>query len=97
MKQMTIDEFGEVVDDMLTREAVKMTIYLPAGSQDVRIQDNLGLGGSAQFYILLKAIEPIYKNIYDNILDPTKAEAFIDGILGMIKADLMEASNGRVV
>lgn len=90
MIEFNIDTFGEIMDEFLERNPVQMLIELPEGTIEPVISDNIGMGGVVQLYILSKAICPIYKEIYDLLLDHSKHEEFIDEILALVKRDLMD-------
>ena len=91
-EMLTIETFGEIMDEFLKTSHVQMLIDIPEGTIEPEITDNIGMGGVMQFYILLTAIVPIYKNMLIPLLDPAKKEDFIDSILGLLKEDLMEAA-----
>jgi hypothetical protein len=89
-ERLTAEKFGDIIDEMLQQSHVQMLIDMPEGTIEPTIKDTLGLGGTVQFYILLNALKPVFKDICDNILDPNKTEDFVDGGLKLVKADLME-------
>lgn len=39
-------------------------------------------------------MKPIYKDIHDKLLDHSRHEDFIDGILQVVKNELMEVAEG---
>lgn len=92
MKEFNIDTFGEIMDEFLKRAPVQMLIEMPEGTIEPEITDNVGLGGVVQFYILLRTLCPIYKEIHDTLLDHSRHEQFIDGLLAVIKSDLMDVA-----
>lgn len=89
MAELNIDTFGEIMDEFLKRNHIRMLIDVPEGTDEPEIRDNVNLGGTVQFYILLCAIKPVYKAIWDKLLDHSKSEQFIDGVLGMVKSELL--------
>lgn len=92
MKELNIDTFGEIMDEFLKRAPVQMLIEMPEGTIEPEITDNVGLGSVVQFYILLQALCPIYKEIHDTLLDHSRHEQFIDDLLAVIKSDLMDVA-----
>lgn len=94
MSELSIDTFGEIVDNFLKKAPVQMLIEMPEGTIEPEIDDNVGLGGVVQFYILLQALKPIYKSIHDDILDHSQHENFIDTLLALVKKDLMDVAEG---
>ena len=95
MATLNIDTFGNIMDEFIEKNHIQMLIDIPAGTNEPQISDNAQLGGVVQFYILLAAMKPVYKDIYDKILDHDGQEAFIDGILNVVKKDLMEVAEGK--
>lgn len=89
MDTMNIDEFGKIMDEYLKKNHIQMLIDIPEGTNEPQIQDNAQLGGVVQFYILLTAMKPIYKYMCDNLLERSESEKFIDGILAIVKTELM--------
>ena len=97
-KELTIEEFGEIIDAFLKKNEINMLITLPEGTDKPQIRDNTGLGCTVQFYILLAAIQPVFKEMLET-LEPgeTQKESLIDGMLELVKDDLMNPKeDGRV-
>lgn len=93
MKKLTIDSFGEIIDQFLKDNKVCMLLTLPEGTLDVQVQDNVHMGSTVQFYILLNAIMPICDAMLKDIgIDRKSAERekVVDTLLGMIKDEIME-------
>lgn len=95
MAELNIDTFGEIMDDFIEKNHIQMLIDIPEGTNEPQIKDNAQLGGVVQFYILLTAMKPIYKDIHDKLLDHSRHEDFIDGILQVVKNELMEVAEGE--
>ncbi len=89
MAQMSMDDFEKIMDEYIEKNDVKMLIEIPAGTMEPQVKDSIGAGGVMQLFILLTAIRPIYRNIYE-MLDKKKEEEFVDGILELVKADMMD-------
>ena len=94
-KTLDIETFGEIMDDLIKENHVQLLVDMPEGTNEPEIKDNIGLGGTVQFYILLAAMKPVFKNIHDHILDHDKTEDFVDAVLDIVKEDLMEVVAGQ--
>lgn len=93
MEKLTLDTFGEIMDQFLKDNEVCMLLTLPEGTLDVQVQDNVHLGSIVQFYILLNAIKPICDAMLKDMgIDrkSTEWEKVVDTLLGMIKDEMME-------
>lgn len=90
MAKLDLDTFGEIMDRFIKENEVTMLVMLPEGSDDPVIEDNIKMGGVVQFYILIKAIVPIFMDIYDRILDHSRWEEFVDEVLEMVKEEIAE-------
>ena len=88
-ERLDIDKFGEIMEKIIEKFHVQMLIEMPEGTNEPEIADNIGLGGVVQLYILLAALKPIYKDMYEKVLDHSKHEEFIDGILSVVKSEMM--------
>ena len=89
---MDLDKFGEIMDNFLKDNDVSMLINIPDGTLDPIIKDNVGMGSVIRFYILLIALESIGKQLRSDmgIASQEGWEGAIDGILKLVKNDLME-------
>ena len=93
MEKLTLDSFGEIMDQFLKDNEICMLLTLPEGTLDVQVQDNVHLGSIVQFYILLNAIIPICcAMLKDMGIDrkSAKLEKVVDTLLGVIKDEIME-------
>ena len=95
MAELNIDTFGEIMDKFIEENHIQLLIDIPEGTNEPQVKNNANLGGVVDFYILLAAMKPIYKDIHDKLLDHSRHEDFIDGILEMVKAELMEVAEGN--
>lgn len=100
MSKLTLDSFGEIIDDFLKENEVHMLLTIPEGTLDVQVQDNTGLGSTVQFYILLNAIKPIgdamRKTFGIDVKSPEWAKT-VDVLLYLVKAEMLgdgEAQRG---
>ena len=92
-----IDSFGEIIDNFLKENPVQVLITMGRGTLDPDIKDNTGLGPVGRFYILLHAITKALNDLMDmrdkdgdTLLDPRKKEQLVDGILELVKNNLMD-------
>lgn len=86
-----IEDFGKKMDEFLTEANVWLKIKMPSGTQEVEIESNLGDVATVDFYILLKAMEKTMRQVLlDASVNPDKKEAMIDGMIELVKADLMD-------
>lgn len=92
MNELTLDSFGEIIDNFLKENEIQMLLTLPAGSLDTQFKDNVGVGSTVQFYILLKAIKPIVDDIQKTVgIDPKSHEweQCVDTLLKMVKEEVL--------
>lgn len=76
---MDIDKFGEIMDKFLTDAHVQMILESPEGTQEVTIEDNMGIGGTGQFFFLLKGIGVALRNMAA-IVGELDVEKFVDAL-----------------
>lgn len=92
---MTIDVFGDIIDNFLKSEDIRMMVWIPKGTDDVGIKDNIGAGSVVEFYIMIKALSKLLIDmIKDMGLLPNKRGDFLDGVLDLVKDDVMKATEG---
>lgn len=89
---MDLDKFGEIIDNFLKDNNISMLIEVPEGTLDPVIKDNADMGPVIEFYILLIALKAIGKQLRSDmgITSQEEWEGAIDGILKLVKKDLME-------
>lgn len=89
---MDLDKFGEIIDNFLKDNDVSMLINIPEGTLDPIVKDNTDMGSVIKFYILLIALKAIGKQLRSDmgIALQGEWEGAIDGILKLVKKDLME-------
>lgn len=87
---LDLDQFGEVMDNLLRDNEIQMLITMPKGTQEATIVDNLGLGGVVQLYICLNGIEAAVKNCAEFWKD-ADAEKIASAIAGLVEKDIQEA------
>ncbi len=96
MSELTLDKFGEIIDDFLTKNYIQMLVEMPKGTQNVTIIDNTEAGPVIHFYILLKALPAVFKKLAE-MIDINPAEDFIDTTLGMVKSEILEVLKDETV
>lgn len=89
--KLDLDRFGEIMDKFILENEVGMSIIMPEGTIEPEIQENTGMGPVMQFYILLNALVSVVKNVTDLMgIEKDAREDLVDGILGLVKKDIME-------
>ena len=63
MATLDFDTFGQIMDDFIKEAPIQMLIEMPAGTTDAKIRDNTQAGPVMQLYIILNAVEAIYKSM----------------------------------
>ena len=89
-KELTIETFGEIMDDFLKTNHIRVMIDIPEGTNDPEIRDNTGLGVAVWVYILMAAMVTVIGELDKKVLDHDKREDFIDACLAMVKDELMQ-------
>lgn len=91
---MDLEKFGEIIDNFLKENHVQMLIEIPEGTLEPIVKDNIGAGAVMKFYFLLNALSAVGKEMKKDMDIPSddreRWEQVVDGILDMVKADLME-------
>ena len=91
-EKFDLDTFGEIVDKFLEENEVTMLLTMPKGTQAVRVKDNVNLGPTVQFYIMLNSITAICKELRTLIGIDTASpewEHMVNVMLGMVKSDIL--------
>ncbi len=89
-KELTLETFGEIMDEFLKQNHIQVLIDIPQGTDEPKIRDNTGLGVAVWFYILMAAMAKVIRELDAKILDHEKRESFIDSCLAMVKDELMQ-------
>lgn len=88
-EKLTIEKFGEIMNDFLKENKINMLITLPEGSIEPQIQDNIAMGCVVQFYILLATLQTVFKEMFRTMnLDETEEENLIDLMMEMVKGEV---------
>lgn len=92
--ELDLEVFGKLMDDFIKKCHVQMLVEMPEGTNDASLTDNIGAGPVVQLYILINAMGPVLAEMIgiDGILDPCKAADFLDGVLEMVKHDVLDAA-----
>lgn len=90
--ELNMDTFGQIMDEFLTKNEIVMQITLPEGTEEATIKSNVE-AGVVELFILLKAIPAVWRKMVQGICGLPKEgqEEFADGILELIKKEMMEA------
>lgn len=91
--KLDINTFGEIIDRFIEENHIQMLIDLPEGEIEPTLVDNVEAGGVIQFYILLASLKSAFTRFMKDLLDRDLTESFIDQLLKMVKADLMDAAD----
>lgn len=91
MSGLTLDTFGKKMDEFIKYNEIKMLITMPEGTIETDVKDNVGCGSVMQFFIILNAIGGIGQQMKKEmqIEDDNKWEDVVDGLLELVKKDLM--------
>lgn len=87
MAKMSIDEFGEMMDQVIKDAPVKLLIDMPEGTTEAQLKDNMGMGAVMQFYIILNAVERIYADLCEQI-DLEDKELIADSLCNLLKESM---------
>lgn len=92
-KKLTLDTFGEIMDDFITKFKCQMLITFPEGSGQPEVTENMGIGPVGAFYFILKAITPVFRDMIKTMTigdnEPDK-EKVADAMLSLVRAELLE-------
>lgn len=90
-----MDEFqalGDIIDKTILDNDVWLMVKIPSGTMEPVIESYFGKFATMDFYLLLHALrKTVAQVMIDADTDPEKKEAMIDGMLGMVKEELMKA------
>lgn len=96
-EQFNIDTFGKIMDDFLKKNDIQLLVELPEGTIEPELTDNVKMGPVIQLYILVASIGPVIRNIWNMtegdgspMMKPGSEEEFVDGILKLVKEDILE-------
>ena len=97
-QELNIDEFNKMIDERIREDDVKLLIELPEGSMEPIIKSIYGIP-VIDLYIMIHALKKVITDLFKQgeLLDPDKKGDFLDGIMDMIKGEILEeeADDGR--
>lgn len=92
--ELNIDTFGEIIDKFLMENHVQMLIDMPEGTLDVEVKDNVQLGPTVQFYILLQALPEVFKQFRETLGgNAFNDEKFVDSLFEMLKKEILKSED----
>ena len=87
-----------MIDKQIREDDVKLLIELPEGSMDPEIKSVYEIP-VIDLYIMIHALKKVITDLFEQgkLLDPDKKGDFLDGIMDMIKGEILEeeADDGR--
>lgn len=91
MKELNINEFGRIMDELIYNNDIKLLISIPENSRDINIQSNFLDTPTTNLYILLNALEKTFKDLLNtDMIDESEKEAFLDGMLQLVRNDILK-------
>ena len=96
--ELNLDKFGEIMDDFLKKNEIRMMVTLPEGSIEPVVEDNVGLGSTVHFYILLNSFRAVCEQMQKDIgIDKASAEwaNVVHELLKMVEGELLEVDTAR--
>lgn len=91
MKDLNINEFGRIMDDLIYYNNIKLLISIPENSRDINIQSNFLGTPPTNLYILLNALEKTFKDLLTTgFIDESKKKALLDELLLLVKNDILK-------
>lgn len=95
MNDLMLEKFGNMMDKFLEETPVQMVITMPENTIVPEIEDNLGMGPTMQFYILLNALEKVLGEVIAAFgEDEIDKEGLVDGLLELVKNDVLMNAEG---
>lgn len=88
MAELNLDTFGEIMDKFINDAHVQLLIDMPEGTTDAVLKDNTGMGAVMQFYIILNAVETIYKDMLKQMDLNDSDDTLIDSLLNLLKESI---------
>ena len=98
MNELDLDKFGEIMDDFLKKNEIGLLVTLPEGSIEPVVEDNVGLGSTVHFYILLNSIGTVCEQMQKDMgIDKASVEwaNVVHELLKMVEAELLEDNTAR--
>lgn len=98
MSELDLDKFGEIMDDFLKKNKISMLITLPEGSIESVVEDNVGLGSTVHFYILLNSIRTVCQQMQKDMGIDKGSDEWANvahTLMKMVEAELLEEDTAR--
>ncbi len=92
-KKFGLETYGKIMNGALEAASVQVLIEMPEGTLETKVTDNLDMGSVVQFYAMLNAIKPVFEKLRSEValqLCDEEWEKVIDGMLAMVKDEIME-------
>lgn len=93
-KELNLDTFGEIMNEIIEKTDIKMLIELPEGTQEAKVS---GTGiATVDFFIILVAIIPTFAQVIRDMggKDAIDAPGVLDALWMMMKHDILEKLEG---
>ncbi len=88
---MEIDEFGAKVDELLTEKEIHLNITFQKGSLDPEFESNYQASPILNLYLLIRAMKKGLEDLLEfGNVDNERKEDIIDGLLEMLKEDILK-------
>lgn len=88
MAELNLDTFGEIMDNFIHEAHIQLLIDMPEGTTEAQLKDNTGMGAVVQFYIILNAVEAVYKDLLKQMDLDDSDDQLIDSLLDLLKQSI---------
>ena len=88
--KLDIDSFGAIMDDFLNQAEVGLLITSPAGSDQIKVQENTGGGPTIALFFLLKSIRQVCQDMVALTGKKWDAKKLADTIADLVRDDILE-------
>ncbi len=87
---LNLDTFGELMNDFIRENEIRMLIELPKGTNEAVV--TCTDVHTIDFYVLLQAVCPVFVSVIDDMGGPEEvdAEGVLDGMWEIIRQDCLE-------
>lgn len=92
---LDLETFGEIMDDFIRDNDVKMLIELPKGTEEATV--TCTDVSTIDFFVLLAAIRPVFVRVIGDMGGPEAidAEGVLDGMWEIIRGECLESLKGE--
>ena len=84
MAELNLDTFSKIMDEFINEAHVQLLIDMPEGTIEANVKDNIGGGGVMQFYIILNAVESIFKDMCEQ-MELTDTDKLADSLVELLR------------